>query len=418
MAKTIPQLRWYIAVLLCLASELNYLDRQVLSVLAQTIQDELKISTVEYSRITSAFLVSYTVMYAVSGRLVDYLGTRKSFTIFLSAWSVVNMLNAFARTAGHFAFFRFLLGAAEPANFPAGVRAVSEWFPMRERALAVGIFNAGTAIGAAVAAPLVSFIALTWGWRAAFVVTGGLGFVWILVWLLFYRLPQDHPLLSEDERRLILGERAPVQSTAMVPLRKLLSMRETWGCVAARFLTDPISYFLAFWIPKYLQQERGFSLAEVGKYGWIPFAAQALGNFFAGGMPRYLISRGWSLNRARKTTMFVVSCLMPFCYLAVTRVDGAAWALAVVALCTFGHAAWGNIILPAEVFPQRAVGTVSGFGGCLGGVAGIISQLTIGWVVQHLSFAPIFAACSMIYLLAFGIVHWLIGELGVIREVE
>src|SRR5258706_2489727 len=225
-------------------------------------------------------------------------------------------------------------------------------------------------------------------------------------------------MLCEAERSLILGEHPANQSTAQVPLRKLLAMRETWGCVSARVLTDPISYFLAFWIPKYLQQERGFSLAQVGKYGWIPFAAQALGNFFAGGMPRYLISRGWPLNRARKTTMLVVSCLMPFCYLAVTRVPGWEWALAVMALCAFGHAAWGNIILPAEVFPQRAVGTVSGMGGCLGGVAGIITQLTIGWVVQHLSFAPIFAACSMIYLLAFGMVHWLIGELGVIREVE
>src|SRR5262245_30135540 len=166
--RAFKNLRWYVAGMLCLASELNYLDRQTLSVLADTIQRELKLSTVEYSYITTSFLVSYTIMYAVSGRLIDFLGTRRGFMVFVSGWSVANMLHAFARTALQFSFFRVLLGATEPANFPAGVKAVSEWFPMRERALAVGIFNAGTALGSAVATPVVSFIALTWGWQYAF----------------------------------------------------------------------------------------------------------------------------------------------------------------------------------------------------------------------------------------------------------
>ena len=177
--RAIPHLRWYIAVMLCLASELNYLDRQTLSVLAQTIQRELLISDVEYSYITSSFLISYTIMYAVSGRIIDRIGTRRSFMVFVSAWSVANMLHGLANSARQFAAARFLLGAAEPANFPAGVRAVSEWFPVKERALAIGIFNAGTALGSAVAVPTVSFIALTFGWRSAFVVTGALGFVWV-----------------------------------------------------------------------------------------------------------------------------------------------------------------------------------------------------------------------------------------------
>src|SRR3954471_22160341 len=180
--RKIPGLRWYIVVMLCLASELNYLDRQTLSVLAKTIQDELHISTMQYAGITSAFLYSYTIMYAVSGRLVDWLGTRRSFIIFLSGWSVADILHAFARTARQFPFFPPLLGAAEPANFPAGVRAAAEWFPMRERPLAVGIFNAGTALGAALAAPLVAWIALTWHWRYAFVFGGVLGFVWVIAW--------------------------------------------------------------------------------------------------------------------------------------------------------------------------------------------------------------------------------------------
>ena len=416
--RPIKNLRWYIAVLLCLSSELNYLDRQTLSVLADTIQRELNLSTVDYSRITSAFLVSYTIMYAVSGRLIDRLGTRRGFLIFVSGWSIANMLHGFATGLRSLIFFRFLLGAAEPANFPGGVKAVSEWFPMRERALAVGIFNAGTALGSATAVPLVSWIALTWGWRYAFVVTGAIGFIWVAVWALFYRLPQVHPRLSDAERELILADDAAEEreSSGPVPIGRLLSMRETWGCILARVLTDPISYFLFFWTPKYFQQERGFNLAEVGAYLWIPYVALTLGNLSSGAIPRYLISRGWTVNRARKTTMFVVSALMPVCCLLVTRVDSPTVAIALMTAIMFGHAAWGNITLPAEVFPKQVVGSVSGFGGALGGLAGVITQLTIGWVVQNLSFAPIFAACSVAYLIALSLVHILIGELGRVRH--
>ena len=416
--RPIRHLRWYIAILLCLASELNYLDRQTLSVLADTIQRELGLSTIQYSYITTSFLVSYTIMYAVSGRLIDILGTRKGFMIFVSGWSVANMLHGLAHSALQFSFFRFLLGAAEPANFPGGVKAVSEWFPMRERALAVGIFNAGTALGSAFATPLVSWIALTWGWRYAFVVTGALGFIWVAVWVAFYRLPQDHPRLSEEEKNWILSEsKVEDEDKTPVPIKSLLRMRETWGCIMARVLTDPISYFLFFWTPKYLQQERGFNLADLGKYGWIPFAALTVGNIASGGIPRYLTSRGWSVNRARKTTMLVVSCLMPILCLMITRVGSPTLAIVVMTAIMFGHATWGNITLPAEIFPKRAVGTVSGFGGALGGLVGAITQLTVGWVVQNLSFAPIFAVCSVMYLLAFTLVHFLAGDLGRIRQI-
>ncbi len=416
--RPIRSVRWYIAGLLCLSSELNYLDRQTLSVLAATIQADLHLTDVDYSRITSAFLVSYTIMYAVSGKLVDVLGTRRSFLIFVSSWSVANMLHGFARSASQLAFFRFLLGAAEPANFPGGVKAVSEWFPMRERALAVGIFNAGTALGGALAVPIVSFIALQWGWRWAFVGTGSLGFVWVAVWAAFYRLPQDHPRITAEERELILSDSASEPAPTVVPVSRLLGMREAWGCILARVLTDPVSYFLNFWIPKYLQSERGFSLADIGRYGWIPFAALTAGNIFSGAMPRWLVSRGWPLDRARKATMLAVSLAMPVLCFLVTRVEGPVLALGVMSALFFGHAAWGNIILPAEVFPRHVVGTVSGLGGALGGVSGIITQLAIGWVVMNLSFAPLFAAMSMTYLVAFVLVHLLIGEIGRVRDVR
>jgi ACS family hexuronate transporter-like MFS transporter len=416
-ARPVPHLRWWIAGLLCLSSELNYLDRQTLSVLAATIQKDLGLTDVQYSYVTSSFLASYTVMYAVSGRLVDRLGTRTSFLVFVSAWSLATMAHAAARSAFQLAFCRFLLGAAEPANFPGGLKAVSEWFPMRERALAVGVFNAGTAIGGALAVPVVSFIALAFGWRYAFLVTGALGFVWVAAWAAFYFTPDRHPRLSAAERDAILDggvEETPAQP---VPVVRLLGMKEVWGCVLVRVLTDPISYFLSFWIPKFLQAERGFSLADLGRYGWIPFAALAAGNIFSGAAPRFLISRGWALSPARMATMLAVSIAMPLLCLAVTRVQEPAWALVVMSALFFGHSAWGNITLPTEVFPRHVVGTVTGLGGCLGALAGVVTQLGIGQVVQHLSFAPIFAAIACAYLLALAVVHGLIGELGRVRPV-
>ena len=411
--------RWYVALMLCLSSELNYLDRQTLSVLADTIQRDLNLTTIDYSRITSSFLISYAVMYAVSGKLVDILGTRRSFMIFVSSWSIANMFHAFANSALQFRLCRLILGAAEPANFPAGVKAVSEWFPMRERALAVGIFNAGTALGSAVAVPLVSWIALTWGWRYAFVLTGAIGFIWVAVWAIFYDVPQKHPRLSDAEKIIILSDATPDDDNAQpVSMGRLLRMRETWGCILARVLTDPISYFLFFWTPKYFQQERGFNLAEVGLYIWIPYTALTVGNISSGAIPRFLISRGWSVNRARKSTMLTVSCLMPIFCLLVTRVSAPTVAILIMTAIMFGHAAWGNITLPAEVFPKQVVGTISGFGGTLGAVLGAVTQWYIGNVVETFSFAPIFAACAVMYLLAFGLVHWLIGELGSIRPLS
>lgn len=405
-------------IMLCLASELNYLDRQTLSVLAQTIQDELHITTMEYADITFAFLISYTVMYAISGRLVDRLGTRMSFLIFVSGWSVANALHAFAYTAKHFMVCRALLGATEPANFPGGVKAVSQWFPMRERALAVGIFNAGTAIGAALAAPFVAWITLTWGWRYAFIAGGALGFVWVAIWAIVYRLPREHPWLSAAELAHIESDQpVKTEEPPRVSSWRLLRMKPVWGCIVARILTDPISYLFIFWTPKFLQQERGFDLADIGKYSWIPFVGLALGNIASGMVPVLFIRRGWSLNRARKTTMLIASCMMPICFLLVTRVPSAAGAVAMITIAMFAHALWGNITLPAESFPHHVVGAITGFGGALGSLVGAFSQKGIGWAVQNISFAPVFAVAAFMHLTAFALVCWLIGELGKEREV-
>ncbi len=419
MNTPIKGLRWYIVGMLCLATSLNYLDRQTLSVLAGTIKEQLNISTIQYSYITSAFLISYTIMYAVSGRIVDFLGSRKSFIIFVSGWSIANVLHAFARTALQFSFFRFLLGATEPANFPAGVKAVSEWFPVRERALAIGIFNSGTAIGSSLAAPLVAFCALQWGWRSAFVAGGILGIIWVIAWIFIYQTPRNHPRLSPEELQLIESDEAP-QATPpkSVPILKILATREAWGCILARLFTDPLSYLFIFWIPLFLQQERGFNLKDIGMYGWIPYVALAIGNILGGAIPRYLIKQGWTLNRARKTVMFIATCLMPTCFILITIVTSPTWAIVFISIAMFCHAAWANITLPAEVFEKHVVGSVTGFGGAVGSLVSAVAMLMIGQTVAVQSFTPVFIIYSALPITAFILVCLLIKELGQIRKLS
>lgn len=352
-------------------------------------------------------------MYLVSGRLVDWLGTRKSFPLFVGGWSLATMLHFFARTPFQFATCRFLLGATEPANFPAGVKAVSEWFPIRERALAVGIFNAGTAVGAGLAAPVVSLIALTLGWRWAFIVTGGLGFIWVIVWHFAYRSPQEHPRLSEEEKTLILDGREPnAPPPPMLAWSKILRSRAAWACVLARMLTDPITYFFIFWTPKYLQQEQGFDLADIGKFSWIPFVALALGNISGGLVPNRLVRLGWTVNRARMTVMLVASLAMPVLCLTIARAPAPVIALSCISLAMFFHAAWANMTLPAEVLPSNAIGSVTGLAGAMGGVMGILTQTAIGWTVQNISFTPVFVVAAFMHLLALIGVKLLIGKIG------
>jgi ACS family hexuronate transporter-like MFS transporter len=413
----IKHLRWYIVILLCLASQLNYLDRQTFSVLADTIQKEFRLTDIDYSLITTTFLWTYAVAYLFSGYIVDRLGSRRSFLLFVSGWSIASTLHALARSFAGLAIFRGLLAIMEPANFPAGLKAVTEWFPMRERALAVGIFNSGTAFGNALAVPVTAFITLRYGWRAAFVFTGVLGLIWVAVWAVTYRRPQEHPRLGKEERELIEAGQPQEDgaNAAKISIPKILRLREAWGCMLARLLTDPISYFLFFWTPKYLETERGFNLREVGMLAWIPFAALAVGNVFSGAMPRWLISRGWTVNQARKTTMLFVSCgMVAVCYL-VTKAPTPLMAVMMLALVMFGHAAWGNMTLPAESLPRNIVGTVTGLGGFLGGVSGGVAQLIIGGVIMKYGYGPIFAVCSVMYLVALAAVHFFIRELGVVR---
>lgn len=413
-------LRWKIAFMLCMASGLNYLDRNTFAILANTIQADIGFNDTDYANITATFVFSYTVMYAISGRIIDRIGTKKGFAISVGGWSLVSMLHAFANSAMQFSVFRFFLGVTESANFPAGVKSVTEWFPLKERALAIGIFNAGAALGAALAVPIVSFIAFYYGWRISFAVTGFIGVIWLIVWLKSYHLPRQHPKISQSEKDLILEDETinyDDDSSQRITLKQIVLRKETWGCFSARIFIDPVTYFLLFWIPKYLQDKQGFTLSDIGATVWIPYLALGIGTILGGAIPKFMIERlGWSLNKSRKCVMFFASILIPIlCYTLYSGVTSMI-AIAAIAGIMFAHGLWSNITLPTEIYPKSIQGTITGLGGSLGGATGFISQILIGIAVVKYSYLPVFVYVGFIYMFTFMLVVLLIGRLGVIRK--
>ncbi len=402
-------LRWTIAGLLCFSTAINYLDRQTLSILATTIQQDLGIDDVGYAKITTYFLLSYTIMYAVSGRLVDFLGTRRSLAWAVAGWSLAGMFHGAANSVAQLSVCRFFLGMFESSNFPAGAKAVSEWFPLKERALGMGIFASGGALGAVVAFPLVSWLALSYGWRSTFVVVGAVGFIWVVAWLVLWRpvesgAGQDSPATGAAPTEKPFG------------LWELLSYRRTWGCILVRVFTDPIIYFISFWVPKYLTANHGYTLSDIGLFAWIPFAALSAGQISGGAFVTWLVGRGYGLDRVRKSVMLGASLLVLGSGALVALTANPTLALTGVALLALGHGFWGNLAVPAEVFPSHSVAFVTGLGGTFGGVVGIISQFCIAWAAGHQGYPYIFAVFSIFPLLAYFSVKFLVGQLGEISH--
>lgn len=405
-------LRWAIAGLLFLSTAINYLDRQTLSILATTIQADLKIDDVGYAKITTYFLLSYTIMYAVSGRLVDFLGTRRSLVLAVTGWSLAGMLHGLANSVAQLSVCRFILGGFESANYPGGAKAVAEWFPLKERALGMAFLGSGGAIGAVIAFPMVSYLALTHSWRVAFVVVGAVGFVWVLAWL---ALCKPAPAVSGQDAGTTGSPAA--QASEAAPEKpfgfwELLSYRRTWGCILVRVFTDPIIYFISFWVPKYLAANHGYTLADIGKFAWLPFAALSVGQMAGGAVTSWLVGRGADLDLVRKRLMLGASLLVLASGTLVALTASPFAALAGVACLALGHGLWGNIAVPAEVFPSHSVAFVTGLGGTFGGVAGMISQFCIAWAAGHQGYAYIFAVFSVCPLLAFFAVKLLVGRLG------
>lgn len=406
-AGLIPHLRWWIIGLLFLSTVINYIDRQTLSILARTIQNDLGMSDLAYANVVQAFLLAYTMAYLLAGRVTDWLGTRLSLAAFIVWWSVANLLTALSRSAFSLGVFRFLLGVGEPGNYTAAPKAVSEWLLPRERGLAVGIYTAGATIGATVAPPLIAFLALHYGWRSAFVLTGTLGLLWVAPWLWLYRRPQEHPRITEAERRLIAESQAderkaePSQEREWQRWKRAFSYRETWLLMLSRMLTDPVWYFYLFWFPKYLQDGRGLTLGEVGKRAWVVYLAADIGSILGGLLSDALIRRGRRATPSRVRVMTMAACLLPLSPL-VAYAPSAPAALLVASVIAFAHLTWQVTLtaLAVDLFPRRSVATVFGIVAAGSGLGGLISTQIVGRLVTAYSYTPVFVLMGLLHPLA------------------
>jgi MFS transporter, ACS family, hexuronate transporter len=418
--KPIKNLRWWIGGLLFASTVINYIDRQTLSVLAPYLKQEYTWSNEQFALIIIAFRVAYSVGQTVSGRIIDRVGTRRGLTVTVIWYSIAAMLTSLAGGLRSFAFFRFLLGAGESANWPAATKAVSEWFPKRERGWAVALFDSGSSIGGAVAPFIVlGLYNYFGGWRPAFVITGTLGFFWLVAWRLLYYPPESHPRLSDSERQMILEDKLKEEheekseqsgTGGRATWGELIRQPRTWGVIAARTMTDPVWFFITDWFAIYLVA-KGFKLEEGLIAFWIPFVAADLGNFFGGGMSSWLIRRGWPVVRARKAV--VVFGGLGMALLIPTVFTSNLFALAgLFAISTFAYASFSTmaLVLPSDLFRSDSVATVSGMSGTGAGIGTIISTYLIGYVADRYSFEPILITASFIPLIGMVLVLLLIRE--------
>jgi MFS transporter, ACS family, hexuronate transporter len=410
-ATPIAGLRWYICALLFFATTINYIDRQVFSILAPDLQKSIGWSESEYGLIVTSFQAAYATGYFIVGRMMDSISTRKGFAIILSLWSLAAMAHAAARSAIGFGIARAALGLGEAGNFPASIKTVAEWFPKQERALATGIFNAGSNIGAIIAPIVVPIIALSWGWQWAFIITGGIGFVWVLFWLALYKRPEEHARLSETEFAHI--RRDPPEKEDKISWGQVLPKRQTWAFAIGKFLTDPVWWFFLFWLPKFLNQEYGLTLDRMGLPLVIAYLAADVGSIGGGWLSSTLIKRGWTINRARKTAMLV-------CALSVVPIVFAAkasnlWvAVALVSLALSAHQGWSANLytIASDMFPRKAVGSAIGIGGTVGALGGMFVATAAGFILEFTgSYYSLFLIAGSMYLIALAIIHVLVPNL-------
>jgi len=413
MRKAFP-LRWCIATLLFLATAINYVDRQTLSIAIPVIRDRFGLSNVDYSRILFAFLLAYTIMQVAAGKIIDRLGTRRGMSICISWWSAAAVLHVLASSTFGFGVLRFLLGMGEAGNWPGSVKTIAEWFPPKERAMAAGYFNSGSSLGAVVAPPLISWIVLQFGWRPAFALTGLLGFFWLVAWLRISYRPEEHPKLTAEERKQIIGVNEPGHlGSGNIRWIDLFRYRQMWALIVGRLLSDPVWWFYVFWLPEYLKRQRDFSMAMIGTFAWIPFFTAGVGSFAGGAMSSYLIRRGWSLGAARKSVLLASASVMVAGIPAVLT-PNASISLAFISVATFAYASWAAVFiaLPIDIFPKEVVASVYGIAGTAAGFGGMLFTLITGIVVDKVSYVPIFVAAGVLPTIAAIALILLIGRIG------
>jgi len=417
------KLRWLILILLFTSTMINYVDRQALSVLLPALRADLGLSSAAYGTITTLFLVAYTISQVGFGVLIDKIGTRLGFALSIVVWSIAAMLHAFAGGALSLGILRFALGLGEAGNWPAGGKAISQWFPAHRRAFGMGFFDGGSAVGAILAPPIVAALAIYFGWRSAFVVTGLLGFVWLAAWLYVYAAPGEHKWLSERDRETALAEtgatRGKPTATFGAALRRIIGVRQLWGLMATRMLATPVWWFYVFWLPDYLSKGRGFTLKEIGLFGWIPYLTVDIGKLVGGSVSDKLLKNGYSATLARKGVM-VAGALLMTAGVMVVGAETTAGAIAWVSLATFGFGMWSaNILaLHADIFPSETMGSAIGLTGMAASLGGAVFTFVIGQVVDRAGYAPVFWAAGTAALIALLALVFLVGRVELMRDDE
>jgi ACS family hexuronate transporter-like MFS transporter len=427
-------IRWIVCALLFFAATINYIDRQVISILKPTLQQQFHWSELDYADIVFTFQLAYAIGFLIAGPLVDRLGTKRGFSIAIVVWTLAAVGHAQAVVVGPlaagvlgifglgystsvagFMFMRLLLGLGESGNFPASIKAVAEWFPKRERALATGIFNSGTNIGALVTPLIVPWITINYGWAWAFIATGLLGFLWLIVWWLFYAPPSRHASVSGRELAYIRSD--PVEATVAIPWRRVVPHRQAWAFAAGKFLTDPVWWLYLFWIPDFFSKNYGLDLKTIGPPVILVYLLADVGSIAGGWLSSRLIALGWTVNRARKTAMLA-------CALAVLPVMFASsvhnlWlAAGIIGVAAAAHQGWScNLFtLTSDTFPRPAIGSVVGFGGMLGAVGGMLISKVTGYLLEFSgSYLPVFIMAGCAYLVALGVIHLLVPRLEPVK---
>ena len=394
----IAGLRWWIGALLFLATLISYIDRLTLSVLAPLICRDLGLSNLEYAGIGTWFLLTYSFGQTFFGKLQDRIGTRFGLALAMCIWSIAEIAHAAARALASLSFVRAVLGLGEGGHWPAAIKSVAEWFPAQERAFAMGIVNTGATLGSALAPPLIVWLQFRFGWQMTFVATGLLGFIWLALWLVVYRLPAEHKWIASGELNHILaGQREPQTAAPQVPWTKLLKMPEVQGIVLARFFGDPVWWLYLIWLPLYLHDARGFSLKSIGLSAWIPYVAADTGALLGGWTSGYLVRRGWQAHRARGAAIVLAALLAPVGML-VGRVSSPVSAMALISVVLFAFQFWVNNVqtLPSDLFSSNLVASISGLAGTGAGVGAMIFTFSTGWAVDHLGYAPVLVASGLL----------------------
>ncbi len=402
-----------IAGWLTLSTILNLIDRQTLSILAPLLRDKFGLSQQSYSHVVTAFLVSYTIMYAVGGRFVDWAGERIGMAACILWWSVCTMLTGLAQGAISLGIFRFLLGLGEPGNYPAALRATTRWFPKAERGLPIALFSSGSAVGSVIAPPMIAGLTLAFGWRSAFLLPGLLGLLWLVVWLWIYQLPQAHPGITPEELSLLAPDNESASEvTAPNRWSSLLKDRNVLALVLARLVSDPVWYFYLFWTPEYLKRERGFSLTDIGLYAWIPFVAGALGGMVGGQASDKLITAGVPNVRARTRVLYISAALAPL-GIWTSQAHSAPAAILLIAAMAFVAYSWfiNTAALIPDLFPDRVVGSVLGLMGTAGSAGGIVFTVLVGFLLTHYSYGTVFALAGSMHVLA-SFILWALMRVG------